>query len=120
MSRARRMDWTCYGQLLLSQFYDFRIANSRVSQSGLSFWREMSGFERASWRGMSDEMRLGLIRYEHIQPGQQEIKMSKSRLFNVLVAMTLLVPIVMMGMGFAALSRTEAKGTFITPSTSLV
>ena len=72
------------------------------------------------WEEMSGEMRLEFVPYKHIQPSQKEIEMSSNRLFNVLVAMTLLVPIVIRGMGLAALSRTEANGNFTTTSTTII
>jgi len=46
--------------------------------------------------------------------------MFHNRLFNMLAAVTLLVPIVIRGVGLAAMSRSEASGVFITTATTIV
>ena len=42
--------------------------------------------------------------------------MFTNRLFNMLVVVTLLVPIAIRGIGLAVLAQAEAKGNFITTS----
>jgi hypothetical protein len=46
--------------------------------------------------------------------------MSNHRLFNVLVAITLLVPVVIRAVGLTVFSGTEANGTFVTNSTTII
>ena len=45
--------------------------------------------------------------------------MFTNRLFNLFVAIALLVPIVIRGIGLAAVPHTEASGTFITSATTI-
>ena len=46
--------------------------------------------------------------------------MFTNRLFNMLVVVTLLVPITIRGIGLAVLAKAEAKGNFITTSTMII